>query len=217
VLSVSADSFAKRSGLLAPRLIRALQSRNFDAFYCKTAAEAAEKALSLIPEGSTVSWGGSETIREIGLLDRVRRGNYKVIDRAEAATPEERTERMRRALLCDVFLTSFNAVSEDGVLVNVDGVGNRVAAIAFGPKSVVAVVGMNKVCKTPEDAERRARTYAAPVNAARLSLKGTPCTATGACENCRAGECICSYIVKTRMCKVPGRIKVVLVGEPLGF
>ena len=116
-MSVSADSFAKRSDLLAPKLIRALQSRNFDAFYCKTAAEAAEKALSLIPEGSTVSWGGSETIREIGLLDRVRRGNYKVIDRAEAATPEERTERMRRALLCDVFLTSFNAVSEDGVLV----------------------------------------------------------------------------------------------------
>lgn len=216
-LSIFSDSFAKRSGFLAPKLIRALQSRNFEAFYCRTASEAASKALSLIPEGSTVSWGGSETIREIGLLDRVRRGNYKVLDRDEAASPEERLERMRQALLCDVFLTSFNAVSEDGVLVDVDSLGNRAAAVTFGPRSVIAVVGMNKVCRTPEDAERRARTYAAPINAARLSLKGTPCTVTGTCENCRTRECICSYIVKTRMSKIPGRIKVILVGEPLGF
>lgn len=211
------DSFSKRSALLASKLIKALESRKFRACYCADAAEAAEKALSLIPPGSTVSWGGSATLRETGLIDRVSQAGYPVIDRDQAKNPEERLGLMRRALLCDVYLTSVNAISEDGILVNVDNLGNRTAAITFGPKSVIAVVGMNKVCRTAEDAEVRARTYAAPVNAARLSLTKTPCALTGSCADCRTEECICCTIVKTRMCKVPGRITVILVGEPLGY
>lgn len=211
------DSFSKRSALLAPKLIKALESRKFEAYYCKNAQEAADKALSLIPAGSTVSWGGSVTLRQIGLLDHVNSGGYGVIDRDRANSPEERIELMRKALLSDVYLTSVNAVSEDGILVNVDNLGNRVAALTFGPKSVIVVAGMNKVCKTADDAEVRARTYAAPVNAARLSLKETPCAVTGSCADCKTDECICSTVVKTRMCKIAGRIKVILVGEPLGY
>ena len=123
---------------------------------------------------------------------------------------------MRQAFLCDTYLTSVNAISEDGEFVNIDGMGNRVAAITFGPKSVIAIIGMNKVCKTLEDAYIRARSYASPMNTVRLNLS-TPCAATGSCINCKSDECACSYIVTTRMCRIPGRIKVILVGEPLGL
>ncbi len=210
-----------RYGLLADKIIKNFKKRNFEAYYCEGAEEAAEKALSLIPESSSVSWGGSATLREIGLIEKVYRGGFSVIDRDKAGSAEERYEFMRRALTADVYLTSFNAISEDGVLVNIDGGGNRVAAIAFGPKSVVAVVGMNKVCKTAEDAVVRARTAAAPANMQRFSTPerrlNTPCALTGACENCVADDCICSYIAVTRMCKPKGRIKIILVGESLGF
>lgn len=215
-MGISSESFAKRSEKLAPRLIKALQARKFEAYYCPTAAQAVEKALSLIPEGSTVSWGGSATVQESGLLDRVRE-QFPFIDRDTAKSPEERTELMRRALTCDTFLTSVNGMSEDGILVNVDGLGNRIAAMLFGPKSVIVLAGMNKVCRSAEEAESRARNYAAPLNAARFSLTKTPCGITGACGDCQSDECMCSYIVKIRMSKVPGRIKVILVGEPLGF
>lgn len=168
------DSIKARNRLLASKVMKNLQSRKFEAYYCDNAIEAAEKALSLIPEQSSVSWGGSVTLEDIGLLDRVRQGNYAVIDRDTAQTMEERYDLMRQSLLCDTYLTSFNAVSEDGILVNIDSVGNRAAAVTFGPRSVVAVVGMNKVCKTAEDAVIRARTYAAPINANRLSSSSSP-------------------------------------------
>ncbi|MGV2794686.1 lactate utilization protein, partial [Clostridium perfringens] len=162
-----------------------------------------------IPEHSSVSWGGSVTLEEIGLLNRVRQGSYIITDRDKAQTMEERYDLMRQSLLCDTYLTSFNAVSEDGILVNIDSAGNRTAAITFGPKSVVAVVGMNKVCKTADDAVIRARTYAAPINAYRCSCSSspllhspqkTPCLINGACGDCKTDDCICSYIVQTRMC-----------------
>lgn len=213
-----------RNRLLSEKIIRNLESRRFEAHYCDTGAEARELALSLIPEGTSVSWGGSVTLEECGLLPRVRQGNYQVIDRDTASSPDERQQLMRRALTADVYLTSFNAVSEDGVLVDVDGVGNRVAAIAYGPGSVIAIVGMNKVCRTAQDAVQRARTYAAPVNAQRIAgnahfsaMQNTPCVLSGSCGDCKAEDCICSYIVESRMCKQQGRIKVILVGEPLGF
>lgn len=171
-----------------------------------------------------MSWGGFVTLEEIDLLEKVKQGNYAVIDRDTASTAEERVDRMRQALLCDTYLTSFNALSEDGILINVDSVGNRVAAVAFGPANVIAVIGMNKVCKTTEDAIKKARTYAAPINAQRASMnphfhwgKGTSCRANGSCGDCKADDCVCSYIVETRMCKPAGRIKIVLVGESLGF
>lgn len=220
------DSIKARNRLLASKVIKNLQNRKFEAYYCDNAIEAVEKALSLIPEQSSVSWGGSVTLEEIGLLNRVRQGSYTVTDRDTAQTMEERYDLMRQSLLCDTYLTSFNAVSEDGILVNIDSVGNRVAAITFGPRSVVAVVGMNKVSKTAEDAVIRARTYAAPINANRCSVSSspflhspqkTPCLINGACGDCKSDDCICSYIVETRMCKTAGRIKVILVGESLGF
>ena len=210
------NSFPDWSDKLAPRIQKALQGRNFEAYYCKTTAEAKAQALSLLPEGSSVSWGGSVTIREIGLLEAIEAGNYTIIDRDLAKDPAERQELMRQALLCDTYLTSVNAISEDGEFVNVDGLGNRVAAITFGPKSVIAIVGMNKVCKTLEDAYIRARSYASPLNTVRLALE-TPCATTGSCINCKSKNCACSYIVTTRMSRVPGRIKVILVGEPLGL
>jgi L-lactate utilization protein LutB len=220
------NSIKARNRLLASKVIKNLQSRKFEAYYCDNAKEAAEKALSFIPEHTSVSWGGSVTLEEIGLLNQVRQGSYIIIDRDKAQTIEERYELMRQALLCDTYLTSFNAVSEDGILVNIDSVGNRTAAITFGPRSVVAIVGMNKVCKTAEDAVIRARTYAAPINVYRCSCSSspflhspqkTPCLINGSCGDCKTDDCTCSYIVQTRMCKTAGRIKVILVGESLGF
>lgn len=220
------NSIKARNRHLASKVIKNLQSRKFEAYYCDDAMEAAEKALSLIPERSSVSWGGSATLEEIGLLNQVRQGNYIITDRDTAQTIEERYDLMRQSLLCDTYLTSFNAVSEDGILVNVDSVGNRTAAITFGPKNVIAVVGMNKVCKTAEDAVIRARTYASPINAYRCSSspapflhspQKTPCLINGSCGDCKTDDCICSYIVQTRMCKTAGRIKIILVGESLGF
>lgn len=213
-----------RNQLLAEKVIRNLQSRQFGAYYCENSEEAVQKALSLIPVNSTVSWGGSVTLSETGLIDRIKQKHYTVIDRDAAATSEERFQMMRRSLLCDTYLTSFNAVSEDGILVNVDSAGNRVAAIAFGPLNVIAVVGMNKVCKTADDAVVRARTYAAPINVQRCAInlhfapvENTPCVKNGSCADCRADDCMCSHIVQTRMCKIPGRIQVILVGESLGI
>lgn len=213
-----------RNQLLAKKIIKNLESRKFEAYYVESTIDAVEKALSLIPEHSLVSWGGSVTLEEIGLIDKLYQGNFMIIDRDKAQTSEERYNLMRQALLCDTYLTSFNALSEDGVLVNVDSVGNRVAAITFGPKNVIAVVGMNKVCKTIEGAIERARTYASPINAQRCSSnpflhspQKTPCIINGACGNCKSEDCICSYIVETRMCKPEKRIKIILVGESLGF
>ncbi|MDR3282988.1 MAG: lactate utilization protein, partial [Candidatus Methanoplasma sp.] len=211
------DSFSKRSDLLAPRIVEALKGRRFDACYCKTSEEARERALSLLPRNSSVSWGGSVTLQQTGILDAVREGGFKIIDRESADTPERRFELSRQAFLCDSYLTSMNAISEDGQLVNIDGIGNRVAAIAFGPKSVIAVVGMNKACKTLDDAIARARNYAAPLNVQRLAglmpVK-TPCASTGSCADCRSPDCICCSVVVTRACRARGRVKVILVGEP---
>ncbi|WP_434799267.1 lactate utilization protein [Terrisporobacter vanillatitrophus] len=213
-----------RYQLLATKIIKNLQSRNFEAYYCDNATDATKKALSLIPEHSSVSWGGSVTLKEIGLINQIYQGNFTIIDRDKAQTKDERYDLMRKSLLCDTYLTSFNAISEDGILVNVDSVGNRVAAITFGPKSVIAVIGMNKVCKTLENAIDRARTYASPINALRCSSDpylnsptNTPCVISGSCGNCKSKDCICSYIIETRMCKTEGRIKVILVGQSLGF
>ena len=205
-----------RNEKLGASLIKALSLRHFDAYYCASASEAAEKILSLIPKTDVVSWGGSMTMEALGVIDRVKKGGWRVIDRSTAQSQEEKIEIMRRALLCDTYLTGANAISEDGEIVNVDGNGNRVAAMTFGPKSVIVACGMNKVVKTAEDAVSRARNTAAPVNAQRFDIR-TPCKTTGSCADCKSTDSICSYIVRTRLCKPAGRIKVVLVGETLGF
>ena len=198
------------------KVVAQLKSRGFDAYYCENKEEALNKALELIPEGSSVTWGGCKSAEEIGLLDAMLTGNYNAIDRNSAKTMGERVEMMRAAFTCDVFITGSNAITETGELVNVDGNGNRVAAITFGPDSVIVVVGINKLVPTVMDAATRARTIAAPINTQRFDIQ-TPCKIDGICHDCNSPDCICNHIVRTRRCNKPGRIKVILVGEPLGF
>ena len=202
---------------LGPKVVKALESRFFEAWYFPGESEAVEKVFSLIPKTDTVSWGGSLTTMGLNLTVMTAEKGYKVIDRDKAASPEERWELMRQALLCDTYLTGTNAITEDGQLVNVDGFGNRVAAMTFGPKQVIVVAGMNKVEQTILDAANRARTIAAPANMQRFPNNKTPCNETGACGDCLSPDSICTFIVRTRICKPKGRIKVILIGKDLGL
>ncbi len=210
------EMIQKRNVLLGKAVIANLAKRNMEGYYCATKAEALQKALELIPATDTVCWGGSVTIGEIGLVDAVKERN-PVIDRDTATTMEEKVEIMRKGLTCDTFIMSTNAISEDGILVNIDGNGNRVASLIFGPKQVVIIAGINKVAKDLDSAIARARSTAAPINAQRFDGIQTPCAKTGVCSNCHAVDCMCCQVVITRHSRHAGRIKVILVGEDLGF
>jgi hypothetical protein len=203
--------YEKRANIL----IQNLRARHFDAYYCATGEEALAKALEVIPEGSSVGWGGCMSAQQIGLFDAVRGGPYRPIDRDRCA-PEDREKLMKQALLADVFITGANGISLDGQMVNIDGTGNRVAAIVYGPETVLVIAGMNKVADTLEDAVRRARSIAAPMNCQRFD-KQTPCSVTGACGNCKSMDSVCNQILITRHCRPAGRIKFILVGEELGL
>ena len=197
-------------------LVKNLKKRHFDAVYCDTKEEALKQALAWIPEGSTVGWGGATSAQQIGLMAALNAGNYKTLDREKCATVEQRVQLAHQCFMADAFITGANAISMDGQMVNIDGNGNRVAAIIYGPGSVVVIAGMNKVVDTLEDAVTRARTVAAPINQQRFGLQN-PCTVTGTCADCRSETCICNHIVVTRHCRPVGRIKFILVGEELGF
>ena len=197
-------------------LVKNLRGRHFEAYYCDDKHEALAKALELIPEGSLVSWGGAMSAQQIGLIGAVRIGNYRTIDRDKCVTPEEREQAMKDALFCDTFLMGANAMSLDGQMVSIDGTGNRIGALVYGPKSVIVIVGMNKVADTLDEAVRRARTVAAPKNKQRFG-DGTPCAVTGVCGDCKSEKCICNHIVITRHCRPVGRIKFIIVGEDLGL
>lgn len=205
-----------RNGKLAQRMTESLRRRNFEAYYCPTAAEAVEKVSDLIPDGSSVTWGGSMTIRDMGLTQKLHERALNVLDRDKAATRDEAQEIYRAAFSADYYLSSANAISEDGVIVNIDGNGNRVAAITFGPKHVIFVIGLNKVAQDVQSALARARSTAGPVNAARFDIK-TPCLTDGVCHDCNSPESICNYIHFTRNSHPAGRHIVVLVGEDLGY
>lgn len=210
----------QRNKILGERAVTAFKNRFFDAYYVETKEDALKKAIELIPKEGSVSWGGSMSISEIGLLDYILENNYKVINRDNAKTQEEKNNILKEALFCDTYLMSANAITEDGQLVNVDCYGNRVGALMFGPKSVVVVVGMNKIMPTLEEAIMRARNFAAPTNMQRIAGKGlrqTPCFTTGCCHDCLSKESICSHITVTRLCNPEKRIKVILVGEAIGF
>lgn len=202
---------------LGPHVVKALQSRFFEAWYFDNEKEALDKALSLIPKDHVVSWGGSLTAAALGIQKSAADQGYKVIDRDKAATNEERIELMRKALLCDTYIAGCNAISEDGQLVNIDGGGNRVAAMCYGPRQVILAVGMNKVVKDLDAAYDRARSIAAPANKQRFKDAKTPCSQTGACADCTIADSICSFIVTTRLCKPAGRIKIILIGKDLGL
>ena len=207
------ENIIKRNELLAQKVVKGLESRNMTGYYVPTKEDALKKALELIPEGSTVTMGGAMSAHEIGLVDALKSGKYDFIDRDKAA---DKREAMLKAYDADFFLSSVNAMTDDGVLVNIDGNANRVSAIAQGPKHVLFIVGMNKVCSDIDAAMKRARNVAAPINAQRFGLS-TPCAKTGKCMDCKSPDNICCQFLITRFSRHEGRIHVILVGEELGF
>ena len=212
-METATKMFYEKKGNL---LVNNLKSHHFDAYYCATREEALSLALELIPEGAKVGWGGALSAQEIGLIDALDQGNYVALNRDKASSPEERNSIMRACFDADYFICGANALSLDGQMVNIDGMGNRTGMIIYGPKNILVVAGMNKVADTLEDAVRRARTVAAPQNAQRFGLS-TPCSVTGACGDCKNETCICNQILITRNSKPSGRIKLIIVGETLGF
>lgn len=210
----------QRYEILCNKLIAEFEKRHFEAYYAKDKNEALEKAISLIKKEDCISWGGSVTTKEIGLIDYLEQNNYKIINRDKAKSKEEKDELSRQALLCDTYIMGTNAITEDGELVNIDCIGNRVGALMFGPRNVIVIVGRNKICRNQEEAISRARNIAAPINMQRISdLTGrtTPCVTEGKCFNCKSVNSICSNIVITRLCYPQKRIKVILVNEDIGF
>jgi len=207
----------KRNALLGEKLVKNLKRRNIEAHYCPTAQEAVAKVMELIADGSSVTWGGSMTVRDMGIPQALKgRGTLKVLDRDVVESPEEKQQMYLRAFTADVYLSSANAISEDGVIVNIDGNGNRVAAITWGPKKVIFIIGLNKVAQDVKAAISRARSIASPINAQRFDIS-TPCQVDGVCHNCNSPESICSYIHLLRNSRTAGRHVVVLVGENLGY
>lgn len=210
---MASEMISKRNGLLAQKVIKGLESRNMSGYYAESREEALKIALDLIPQGSSVTMGGCMSAQEIGLVDAVKQGDYHFIDRNAY---EDKREAMLLAYDADVFLSSANAMTDDGVLVNIDGNSNRVSAIAQGPKKVIFIVGMNKVCNDIDSAMKRARNVAAPINAQRFGLS-TPCAKLGTCMNCKSPDTICCQFLITRFSRHAGRIHVILVDENLGF
>ena len=207
------ENIRKRNELLAQKVIQGINSRNMTGYYAASKEEAKQLALSLIPEKSVIAMGGSMSAQEIGLVEALKQGNYRFIDR-EAA--EDRRAAELKAYDADCFLASCNAMTEDGVLVNIDGNANRVSCIAYGPKKVIFIVGMNKICDDVDGAVKRARNVAAPINAQRFGLT-TPCSKTGSCMNCKSPDSICCQFLITRFSRHKDRIHVILVNDDLGF
>ena len=203
----------KRNDLLAEQIIKGLESRNMTGYYAKSKEEALKMALDLIPEGSRVTKGGSMSVVEIGLEDAVKNGNYEYCDRAAM---KDKREAELFAYSADVYLGSVNAITEDGVLVNIDGNSNRVSAYAYGPEKLVLIVGLNKVASDADAAMKRARNEAATINAQRFGLS-TPCSKTGRCMDCKSPDNICCQFLITRYSRHKDRIHVILVNENLGF
>ena len=202
-----------RNEKLAQYVIKGLKSRNMSGYYAADIKEALGIALSLIPEHSSVTMGGSMSAIEIGLVDALKNDSYNFIDRNQY---EDKRAAMMAAYDADVFLTSANAMTRDGIMVNIDGNSNRVSAIAQGPKKVIVIAGMNKVCDDLDSAMKRARNVAAPMNAQRFNLS-TPCSVNGTCFDCKSPDTICCQFLITRFSRHEGRIHVILVNENLGF
>lgn len=201
---------------LAKGIIQKLSLRAMEGYYCKDKGEALEKVLSLMEKGSSITWGGSESIKQVGILDAIANGDYELFDRATAKTPEEQRAFFGKAVTADYFLMSTNAITHDGELVNIDGNGNRVACLIHGPQNVIVVAGMNKVVKDVEAGIQRSHDEAAPPNSVRLDLD-TGCRQFGKCVDCLKEDCMCCHVVVTRKSRVKNRIKVILVGEELGY
>ncbi len=207
------ENYFKRNELLAQKVIRGLESRNMTGYYAESKEAALKKALELIPAKSSVTMGGAMSAHEIGLVEALKQGDYNFIDRNTFA---DKREAMLLSYDADFFLSSVNAMTEDGILINIDGNSNRVSAIAQGPKKVLFIVGMNKVCSDVDGAMKRARNVAAPINAQRFGLS-TPCAKTGACMDCKSPDTICCQFLITRFSRHQDRIHVILVNDDLGY
>ena len=206
-------NITKRTELLAQKVIEGLASRNMTGYYAADKEAALQQALCLIAEGSTVTMGGGMSVHEIGLTKALKDGNYNFIDRDEMT---DKRAAMLAAYDADFYLMSTNAMTQDGILVNIDGNSNRVSALAQGPRKVIIIVGMNKICDDVDGAMKRARNVAAPINAQRFGLD-TPCSKTGMCMDCKSPDTICCQFLITRYSKHAGRIHVILVSDNLGF
>lgn len=200
----------------AEGIIKGLAKRNMEGFYCATKEEAVEKVKELVEKGSSVTWGGSVTLSESGVMELLKNGDYDVLDRSTAKTPKEQRALYQKSVGADYFFMSTNAITLDGELVNIDGNGNRVACLIHGPKYVIVIAGVNKIVPDIESAVPRIRNVSSPANAARLH-PNTPCEMTGMCGDCQSPGGMCCEIVVTRRSRHEGRIKVILVGEELGF
>lgn len=199
-----------------PNIIKNLATRNIEAFYYENSKAMVEDILKKIPAGSSITWGGAESIVECGLMDAIRGGAYTLLDRAAAVTPEEKREFYGKAVMADIFLMSTNAITYNGELINIDGNGNRLACLMQGPKEVFIIVGMNKFVSSIEEGIHRIENIAAPANVQRLH-KDTPCYTLGRCAHCFSQNSICSHTVITRRSSHPGRIKLFMVPENLGY
>ena len=200
----------------AETIIKKLESRNMEGYYCETKEEAKAKFMELVgTETKSISYGGSVTVDELGLKEALEAAGHDVIRREKYTTPEEVKACYAKQAVSDVFMTSTNAITLDGELVNIDGRSNRVSLMLYGPEEVIVVAGMNKVVPDVDAGIVRTRNFAAPPNTVRLNCD-TPCAKTGKCGNC-LNHTICCNIVVTRASRVQGRIKVILVGEELGF
>lgn len=211
------DVLKKTYEIQAQTIIKALEKRNMKGYYCADCASAVKLADELTPEGATVSFGGSMSLSESGVMDMLNnRSDIHLLDRGKAKTPEEIKQVYRDAFSSDVYFMSTNAITPEGELINTDGNGNRVAALIYGPDKVILIVGMNKLVSTVEDGINRIGDIAAPANGVRLNRQ-TPCAATGFCHDCFSPDCMCSQTVITRRCSIPDRIHIILVGETLGY
>lgn len=197
-------------------IINNLKKRQIEGYYCETSSEAKERILSLMPSGSSISWGGSVTLDQTGILEVVKQADYVIYDRYQAHSKEEKKALYAHVVGCDYFLMSTNAITLDGELVNIDNTGNRISFLCFGPEHVIVVAGMNKVVSDEDAGMKRVQNVASPPNTARLGRK-TPCAVTGRCADCLVPDTICAQKLVTRYSPTPGRIKVVLIGEELGF
>lgn len=201
---------------VAETIIKHLEKRGMEGYFFENSASCTHAILSSIPDNSVIAWGGSESIKECGLMEGIQKGNYKLIDRFAASTPDEARNLYAQSVLSDYYLMSSNAVTLQGELINIDGSGNRVACLIHGPKNIIMVVGMNKIVTDIASGIDRVRNFASPPNAKRLNRQ-TPCNAVGHCNNCLSPDCMCNQIVITRRSGIKGRIKVYFIAEELGY
>ncbi|ABO49447.1 protein of unknown function DUF1121 [Desulforamulus reducens MI-1] len=200
------------------KVVQALKKNQFNAVYFPNKEEAEKYILDFISPGAQVGFGGSMTLTEgMGLVEKVKmKGAEALVHGTPQLSAEEKLEIMRKQQICDVFLASTNAVTLDGFLVNIDGVGNRVAAMTFGPKKVIIVIGTNKICKDVDAAFNRLETIVAPKNNKRLNYEN-PCTVNGSCVNCQTSTRVCRIYSVMKRKPMLSDMTVVVIGEDLGY